>query len=210
MINNTYYEQPRSEIFGLIKNNPKYILDIGCGKGGVARILTHRYPDVKVVGFDKYIDDTFDYNSAFESFHQVDLSHDLPLFDYSKFDLVLMLDVLEHLAEPEKILENLSKVLNQNVNIIISLPNFHSYSNLIEIIKTGRFKYKESGILDKTHLRFYGQRDARELIEKYFDINEFFPHHLHPRSFINKLASIVVGETYSAYQNIFLCSMKKF
>jgi trans-aconitate methyltransferase len=202
----SYYQHNRSEILKLIDITPRRVLDIGCGKGGVASMLHQNYPSLRITGFDKFKDDSFEYADIFESFHNFDLSSDWPVIDYTVFDFVLMLDVLEHLIDPQSVLAKLSKLLAKGTQVIISLPNFHAYSNLYEIVKTGRFQYKDSGILDRTHLRFYGQDDARDLIRPHFSIDAFMPHHLQPRSRLNKAASVVLGTKYSAYQNVFRCS----
>lgn len=204
----SYYQHNRSEILQLIDAAPRRVLDIGCGRGGVADILRRHYPELRIVGFDKYKDDSFDYAKIFESFYNVDLSGEWPDIDYSAFDLVLLLDVLEHLVDPEAVLANLSRLAAKGTRVIVSLPNFHAYSNLYEIVKTRRFPYKDSGILDRTHLRFYGQDDARDLISPHFAVDKFLPHHLHPRSRLNKAAAVILGEKYAAYQNIFLCTAK--
>jgi SAM-dependent methyltransferase len=202
----TYYQQDRAEILDLIEAAPRRVLDIGCGKGGVAAMLQQNYPGVRIVGFDKFKDNSFDYSQRFESFHNLDLSDEWPELDYGSFDLVLLLDILEHLVEPQTVLALLARVLAKGTRVIVSLPNFHAYGNLLEIVRTGRFQYKESGILDRTHLRFYGQDDARDLVRPYFSIERYKAHHLQPRSRLNKIASVLLGERYAAYQNIFLCT----
>ncbi|MBU18561.1 MAG: hypothetical protein CL725_12795 [Chloroflexi bacterium] len=203
-----YYQQDRSEILQLLHEPPKKILDIGCGKGGVANMLRSKYPGVQIVGFDKFVDQQFDYAAVFAEFHQVDLSAPWPELDYTQFDHILLLDVLEHLVDPDQALKSVKDRMRHDAKVVVSLPNFHAYGNLLEIVRTGRFQYRESGILDRTHLRFYGQDDARELLTQHFRIDEFVPHHLTPRSRVNKLASVVLGEKYAAYQNLFLCSKK--
>lgn len=201
----SYYQQNRTEILTLIGAAPRSVLDIGCGKGGVASMLRLNYATAQIVGFDKYRDDSFDYNAVFESFHSLDVSGEWPQIDYSGFDLVLLLDLLEHLIDPHAVLAKLSSLLTSGTQVIISLPNFHFYSNLYEIVRTGRFQYKDSGILDRTHLRFYGQEDARNLINPHFAIKTFMPHFFQPQSQLNKAVGIILGNKYAAYQNIFLC-----
>jgi len=202
----SYYQQDRAEILQLIDSAPRRVLDIGCGKGGVAAMLRQNYPETKIVGFDKFREEGFDYSERFESFHNLDLTDSWPALDYTSFDLVLLLDVLEHLVSPQEVLGKLSSRLAKGTRVIVSLPNFHAYGNLYEIVKTGRFQYRDSGILDRTHIRFYGQDDARDLIKPYFSIDRFLPHHLQPRSAINRMAARILGEKYAAYQNIFLCT----
>jgi 2-polyprenyl-3-methyl-5-hydroxy-6-metoxy-1,4-benzoquinol methylase len=204
----SYYQQQRTEILGLIDTPPRKVLDIGCGKGGVASTLRHHHEGLSISGFDKYKDDAFDYSSVFDTFHNFDLTGDWPELEYGSYDLVLLLDVLEHLNEPQAILEKLSTLLAPGCRLVVSLPNFHYYSNLYEIVKSGRFQYKESGILDRTHVRFFGQQDARELISRHFEIVKFLPHQLQQTT-ASKLVNLTLGDKYSAYQNVFLCSKKK-
>jgi len=205
--NVNYHSLPRHEILKLISAAPNRVLDIGCGKGGVAKMLRQKYPGLHVVGFDKYVDESFNYSDYFSEFHNLDLLGEWPEIDYTNFDLVLLLDILEHLTDPHVVLLKLSKVLKTGTNVIISLPNFHHYSNLVDIIKTGRFKYRESGILDHTHFRFFGREDARDLIAPYFEIKAIAPHYLQPRGWLNKFAGLTIGDTYAAYQNLFLCDV---
>lgn len=207
MNNLSYYQQHRSEILPLIQAKPSRVLDIGCGKGGVAATLQHHFGALSITGFDKYRDDAFDYSRVFDVFHNVDLMEEWPAIDYTSFDLVLLLDVLEHLTEPEAILRRLSKLVSPQARVIISLPNFHFYSNLYEIIRSGRFQYKDSGILDRTHVRFFGFEDAREMISGHFDIETHIPFQLN-RTTTSKLVELTLGNKYAAYQNVFLCKPK--
>jgi len=206
----SYYQQQRAEILRIIETPPTRVLDIGCGKGGVATTLRQSYKDLSISGFDKYKDDTFDYAKMFDTFHNFDLDLDgqWPEIDYSAFDLVLLLDVLEHLVDPRVVLRKLSQLISPSAKLMISLPNFHFYSNLYEIVKSGRFQYRDSGILDRTHLRFFGQVDAREMISEYFSVEKFMPHQLHS-TITSKLVQLTLGDKYAAYQNVFMCGMKK-
>jgi 2-polyprenyl-3-methyl-5-hydroxy-6-metoxy-1,4-benzoquinol methylase len=208
MTENSYYQQSRTEVLSLIRNQPTCVLDIGCGKGGFSKLLRAHYPEINIVGFDKYRDKSFDYDAVFDNFFEVDLSEKWPSINYEKFDFVFLLDVLEHLIAPQDVLLNLRSLLNPNAKIIISLPNFHYYSNLLELVKTKRFQYKDSGILDRTHLRFYGEQDARQLIEDIFKIEGYLPHHLYPLTFLGRFVQFTLGNAYSAYQNIYLCSQR--
>jgi 2-polyprenyl-3-methyl-5-hydroxy-6-metoxy-1,4-benzoquinol methylase len=203
----SYYQQHRSEILPLIRATPSRVLDIGCGKGGVASTLRHHFESLSITGFDKYRDDAFDYSSAFNAFHNVDLMEEWPSIDYASFDLVLLLDVLEHLTEPQTVLRKLSTLISSETQVIVSLPNFHFYSNLYEIIRSGRFQYKDSGILDRTHVRFFGFEDAREMINEHFDVVTHIPFQLH-KTTTGKLVELTLGSKYAAYQNVFLCKPK--
>jgi len=80
------------------------------------------------------------------------------------FDLVIISDVLEHVTCPQVVLEEIKSYLRQQSHVLVSLPNIAHFRMRLHLLR-GRFDYTDEGILDKTHLRFYTLRTARELIE---------------------------------------------
>lgn len=199
-----YYDSPRSEAIDLLTACPRRILDIGCGRGGVTRELKRRCPLAQSVGLDVFFDPDHDYAVTFEQFSQIDLDRDELSVDVGSFDLVLLLDVLEHLRDPEALLARLAQNASEGCYFLISLPNFHYYSNLFTILRTGRFPYDESGILDRTHIRFFGFEDARVMVASQLEVVRtlaFNPF----ENFKSRLVGRFFGDRYRAYQNIFLC-----
>jgi len=81
------------------------------------------------------------------------------------FDVVVCADVLEHLSSPERLLDRIRGWLRPGGTLLVSLPNVANVSVRLGLL-LGRFPYAERGILDRTHLRFYTRRSARELIEQ--------------------------------------------
>lgn len=201
---NGYYDHSRSEALDLLPACPRRILDIGCGRGGVTRELKRRCPGTQSVGLDLFLDPGFDYAAIFDEFAQVNLERDVLPVDVEGFDLVLLLDVMEHLRTPEVLLDQLVTAARPGCYFLVSLPNFHYYSNLMTIVRSGRFPYSEAGILDRTHVRFFGFEDACELLAERLEI-------LHTLAFNpfenvkSRLVGRVLGDRYRAYQNIFLC-----
>jgi 2-polyprenyl-3-methyl-5-hydroxy-6-metoxy-1,4-benzoquinol methylase len=82
-----------------------------------------------------------------------------------KFDVILIGDVLEHMVDPGKVLSELKKFLKPEGKFVISLPNVAHYSVRFGLLK-GRWNMTNSGILDKTHLRFFTRVTAIELLTK--------------------------------------------
>lgn len=202
-----YYSHSRSEALALIQSDPTNVLDVGCGRGGVTRELKRRYPGISCIGLDVFVDPDFDYSSVFDDFQRVDLNLEGLPIDISKFDLIILLDVLEHLSDPGRTLDQIRMAAKSGCKILISLPNFHYYSNLFSIIRSGRFEYQDAGILDRTHLRFFGYQDAKELIETRFHILDTLA--FNPFENIkSKIIRKIFGKAYGAYQNIFLCEQR--
>jgi SAM-dependent methyltransferase len=79
------------------------------------------------------------------------------------FDLVLLLDVLEHMADPFQFLQTVAARVKPNGTILISVPNITHWSSRL-MMATGRFDYTDRGILDRTHLHFFTRRHFDELL----------------------------------------------
>jgi 2-polyprenyl-3-methyl-5-hydroxy-6-metoxy-1,4-benzoquinol methylase len=80
-----------------------------------------------------------------------------------QFDWIMAADVLEHSAEPETALGFYRRFLKPDGRLIVSLPNVAVWDNRFRLL-LGRFDYRDSGVMDRTHLRFFTFRTARELI----------------------------------------------
>lgn len=79
------------------------------------------------------------------------------------YDYIIFADVLEHLLEPLVQLSNLKQLLSENGQVIISVPNI-GYQGVLASLSQGDFPYSETGILDKTHLRFFTRKTLKDLI----------------------------------------------
>lgn len=80
------------------------------------------------------------------------------------YDVLLAAAVLEHLRQPERILDEAHRLLAPDARVIVSLPNIAHWRARLRLL-TGRFDYEDYGIMDRTHLRFYTLRTGRELLE---------------------------------------------
>lgn len=199
-----YYDHTRSEALDLLPGCPSQVLDIGCGRGGVSRELKRRCPGLTSVGLDAFRDAGHDYGAIFDRFEQVDLERDTLPVDLATFDLVMLLDVMEHLRDPAALLDRVVPGTAPGCLFLVSLPNFHYYSNLLTIVRSGRFPYAESGILDRTHVRFFGMEDARELLSERLEIERTLAFNPFENA-KSRLIGRLLGDRYRAYQNIFLC-----
>ncbi|MEA3334074.1 MAG: methyltransferase domain-containing protein [Pseudomonadota bacterium] len=86
-------------------------------------------------------------------------------FKRETYDYIVVADVLEHLKNPEKILSSLWLLLKQSGSLLLSLPNI-SHAAVIGDLLQGRFCYRDEGLLDRTHLRFFTGADARILLRQ--------------------------------------------
>ena len=140
------------------------VLDIGCGKGFFAEQL--RKAGNRITGIDAV--DGAESPETFESFIRADLDEGLSgvaeKLSGQRFDYILLLDILEHLRQPESLLRQCRPFLGPEGKIIISLPNVANITVRAALF-FGRFEYTERGLLDKTHLRFFTRKTARKFVE---------------------------------------------
>jgi len=85
---------------------------------------------------------------------------DLALLDLSahfapaSYQVIVLADVIEHLAAPEKLMAQLLPLLAPGGEMLLSVPNA-AYAGLIAELLAGQFDYRDEGLLDRTHLRFF-------------------------------------------------------
>ena len=156
-----YYTFVRSEIAPLLPRTATRILDVGCGSGATSAWLKSIYPDSKTIGLEGNATLLPELASNVDEPHIVDLNGPWP--EVGKLDLVLLLDVLEHLFDPPKALARVMEMLAEDGTVIISLPNVAHFSISLPLLLRGRFDYTDAGILDRTHLHFFYQASALNL-----------------------------------------------
>lgn len=81
------------------------------------------------------------------------------------FDLVVCNDVIEHLGDPENFLAAIKECMAPRGYIIASIPNIRHWEVLWELLAKKDWRYGSSGILDRTHLRFFTEKSIRRLFE---------------------------------------------
>jgi len=84
-------------------------------------------------------------------------------FAEERFDAVIAADVLEHLTDPWRCLENIRGLLRPEGFIVLSIPNIAHGAVLGQLLQ-GRFPYREKGLLDRTHLRFFTRLDVEDML----------------------------------------------
>jgi 2-polyprenyl-3-methyl-5-hydroxy-6-metoxy-1,4-benzoquinol methylase len=83
-----------------------------------------------------------------------------------QYDYILLLDVFEHLAGPEKVLKALRKNLKTDGKILASTPNIASWPSRKDLFLKGKFEYEESGLFDRTHIHFFTYKTFIKLFEE--------------------------------------------
>ena len=92
---------------------------------------------------------------------QLDLAE---AFGDKRFDVVLCLDVLEHLVEPLDTLRRLKDLLTPTGILVASIPNVTHAAVRLQLLG-GAFTYTDTGLLDRTHVRFFDRTEVTALFD---------------------------------------------
>jgi 2-polyprenyl-3-methyl-5-hydroxy-6-metoxy-1,4-benzoquinol methylase len=156
-----YYDGKRSDFISMLPSQCKKILDIGCASGANWVGFTG-----EVYGVELNSDAATRAKKILKEVVSVDIeSADLP-FEKNAFDCLVLADVLEHLYDPWQALEKLKKHLKPKGFALVSIPNVRHYSVLKSLLFRGEFNYKESGILDVDHVRFFTKKSMLQMLKK--------------------------------------------
>ncbi|MBH50604.1 MAG: hypothetical protein CMG70_01405 [Candidatus Marinimicrobia bacterium] len=156
--NNNYttkVEFPSSHKFAIDNvNKESFVLDIGCGSGFVAKKLCKN--SCIVYGIDKFSQNKL--RSFYKNIQNVDvelLKENSIEYDEPELNTILMLDIIEHLSNPEEFLAKIrNRFCHYNPDIIITTGNI-AFIHLRLALLFGKFNYAKKGILDRDHKRLF-------------------------------------------------------
>ncbi|MGZ8868200.1 MAG: class I SAM-dependent methyltransferase [Thermoanaerobaculia bacterium] len=138
------------------------VLDVGCGYATTSARL--RALGNHVTGIESSGQAVEVAKGRLDEVIAADLQ-DVAAIGNRRFDCIVFADVLEHLPWPAEVLKAYLRFLAPGGSVIISLPNVGLWSMRLSLM-SGRFEYGDTGVLDRTHLRFFTKRSARRLIEE--------------------------------------------
>lgn len=160
----SYFESVRFEIEPLLPTNINRVLEIGCGTGGTLQWLKRVKNCTWVGGVELNEEAASIAKDKLDFFISGNVERMVLPLEKCSLDLILCLDVLEHLVDPWLTVKNLTKLLKPGGALIVSLPNIMHRSALFPLLLHDRWDYTMSGILDRTHLRFFTRKTAIELV----------------------------------------------
>ena len=154
------FDSPHSRTLKNITKDSK-VLDLGCNDLSVSEILKNK--NCIVTAVDK--NENLNHQNSVDKYYQFDLDNGLPEMNYDDLDFILLLDVIEHLKDPESFMTELKRKTDKNskVRIIISTPNI-GFVIIRFMLLFGSFNYGKRGILDKTHTRLFTFSSFKNLI----------------------------------------------
>ena len=168
-----YYDNLNSTLLDLVEPSARRICEFGCGAGTLARAIKDKNHNVHYIGVELMADqlamakDILDValNRNLDQLkdwsQDVELMHAMPL---SSLDHVIFGDVLEHLYDPQQALNQAALRLTQGGSALVCIPNVQHWSVFLQLV-TGSWPQADSGLFDRTHIRWFTLTDMIRLIE---------------------------------------------
>lgn len=164
----SYYFFTRNDVINTILKSgisAKRVLEIGCAGGATGKKLKESLAAERYVGIEISEEAATAAKRCLDQVIVADIEKtDLRDYDliHGSFDLVLFLDVLEHLYDPWNTLSRLTEFLKSGGYVVASIPNIQNISVLRSLI-SGKWKYEEAGLLDLTHIRFFTRKEIEQM-----------------------------------------------
>lgn len=160
-----YYSGMRPEIASFVPKNIRTILDIGCGYGALLKLVKEQ-TGAETWGIEVIKEVAEKAKNQTDNVITGKVENLFYLIPDNYFDCITFNDVLEHLSEPAEVLKMIKPKLSENGIIISSIPNVRYLSNLYNLLIKKDWEYKEDGILDSTHLRFFTKKSMKRMFEE--------------------------------------------
>lgn len=152
-------------------SNGEKVLDIGCGEGKLGKILIQKNCEMYGIEIDQVAKENALKNSGYkdifsfniENFEENSEEQKRFLEKDLQFDVIALIDILEHVINPTVVLLNSLKFLKDNGRILVSIPNVNNADILLNLLQ-GKFNYREAGVLDNTHTKYFTKSSFVEWI----------------------------------------------
>ena len=159
-----YYENVRTDVEPLLPARVCTALEIGCGAGATMAWLRQKRQIEYAAAVEIVAEAASRAEAVFDDVVLGDVNGARLEFRRAQFDLILALDVLEHLPDPAAALASLHDRLEPDGTLIVSLPNVAHYHVSLPLFFRGKWEYRDQGLLDRTHMRFFTMSSAETLI----------------------------------------------
>jgi 2-polyprenyl-3-methyl-5-hydroxy-6-metoxy-1,4-benzoquinol methylase len=156
-----YAASVRREMLPYVPESAAVILDVGCSVGNFGELLK-KERGAEVWGVET------DETAAALAGRKLDkvicgeFKRELGLPE-KKFDCIVFNDVLEHMIDPYGAIRYAKELLNERGRIVASIPNVRYFGNVWQMLVKKDWEYVDTGILDRTHLRFFTKKSIAAL-----------------------------------------------
>jgi 2-polyprenyl-3-methyl-5-hydroxy-6-metoxy-1,4-benzoquinol methylase len=159
-----YFTAERGAIAKFLPDQYENVLEVGCATGGFVRHLPKAKQLWGIEPNAKAADQAQKYFSNVLQGTYAEVEDQIP---NNFFDLVICNDVIEHMPDHDDFLKRLRVKLKPNAILVGSLPNVRHVTALVKLVLLKDWPYSDSGILDRTHLRFFTEKSMRRMFREH-------------------------------------------
>lgn len=201
----SYFENINMELLAHLPDNPGDILDVGCATGKLGEDIIQMKKPGSYVGIEVVPSIAEMAKKRLTRVYVGQAEDVLTRLKRDSFDWVIMADSLEHTIDPWTILEEVNRVLKKEGHLLISLPNVRNLGVITELLVKGTWNYRDFGIMDQGHLRFFTKKTILKILEEHgFSVKKIYSN---PQNrwkkfrgrFISRIISLGLGQP-SAYE----------
>lgn len=174
-----YYQGKRPEMQRFLPIQAERVLEIGCGRGGFSEQVESWN---EYWGVEPFATMASEAKKVLTKVLACPVEYAYNELPNQYFDLVICNDVIEHMVDHHDFLKRIQTKIKPGGHIVGSIPNVRYFENLVHLLWKRDWEYQESGILDRTHLRFFTQKSLlRDLqnaelhVEAFKGINHYRP-----------------------------------
>jgi SAM-dependent methyltransferase len=160
----SYFGNARADYVGALSGGGLSILELGCGNGATGALALREGKARCYVGIELFPEVAAEAGRVLTKVHCGDIEQMEIPYGPGTFDGLILSEVLEHLLDPQAVLQRLVRTLKPGAVVLASSPNICHWRNLVNLGR-GRFRYTDSGMMDRTHLRWFTPESFRELFE---------------------------------------------
>jgi 2-polyprenyl-3-methyl-5-hydroxy-6-metoxy-1,4-benzoquinol methylase len=191
------------------------VLEVGCAAGATGAALKLARPGAEVTGIELDPELARAAAARLDRVLAGDAVAQLRTLEQegARFDLVLCGDVLEHLPDPWSALR-IVRALCPSGHVIVSLPNIAHLSTISSLLFRSYWPYRDRGLHDRTHLRFFGRKNLPELFEEtgFREVRRITHHRLYEKPHrVNQLLDPLLGRLPLAsrlFEYQFVCLLR--
>ena len=159
----TIHDHFNPDLLAHIPINANTVLEVGCSTGALGAEYKRRNPACRFFGIDQHADAANLAASRIDHVALCDVQQVPRPFGSETFDCIVYGDVLEHLLDPWAVLRSHAAALNPGGTIVLCIPNVEHWS-FTERLLRGNFDYADSGLFDRTHLRWFSDATIRRAL----------------------------------------------
>lgn len=159
-----YFQCVRPEMIGFVPEDCSRVLDVGCGAGAFGESLK-KTRQIEVWGVEPTKSAAAQARARLDRVIEGKFGPGIEL-PTGAFDCIVFNDVLEHMFAPELALRYARGLLAPGGVIVASIPNIRYFPVVYQLIRYARWEYRDCGILDRTHVRFFTRSSMVNMFER--------------------------------------------